>query len=247
MAERSGATLLSAFGYDFVPGALAAGPALADAGGEADAVDVAYFSLGFAPSGGTRDSTLRVMLDEGFGFAGGRIRPEPIGRHVERFTIDARPMVGVSVPAAEHLGLPQSYPRLRDIRVMLGFPGSAGRVAAIGARLIGRLGRIAPLKRAILAVADRRVKGSTGGPDATERARGTAVDVARARRGDRRLSEVTIRGPNPYEITADLLAWGAITLGDRSDVDAGARGPISAFGLDSLQDGCRRAGLERQD
>lgn len=225
VAERNGAVLLSAFGYDFAPGAYAAGLALDAAGQDADAVDIAYFS---------------------FGFTDGRLRSEPIGAHTERFTVDGRRLLGVTVPAAEHLGLPLAYPRLRDIRVMLAFPERAGRAARLGARVVGPLARVGPIERLIRAVAGRTANGSTGGPDADARANSSAVVIARARRGERRLAEVTLRGPNPYDITADLLAWGAMTLAERNDIPAGAHGPVDAFGLDLLGEGCRRAGLERE-
>src|SRR4051795_9007330 len=45
-AERSGARLLTAMGYDYAPGALAGGLALSEADGEAVRVDIGYYALG---------------------------------------------------------------------------------------------------------------------------------------------------------------------------------------------------------
>ena len=48
-AARAGAALLTAMGYDFVPGALAGALALEEAGEAAVRVDVGYYALGAGP------------------------------------------------------------------------------------------------------------------------------------------------------------------------------------------------------
>ncbi|MCB0973830.1 MAG: saccharopine dehydrogenase NADP-binding domain-containing protein [Actinobacteria bacterium] len=243
IAKRNGSALLTAFGYDFVPGALAGALALESAGNQATGLDIAYFSPGFTPSGGSQASVVRVALDESFSFSEGRIQPQRPGKHTKRFDIDGTTNLGASVPAAEHFGLPQTYPQLREINVLLGFPQSAARFLAFGSRLVGPLGKIGVVNRGITSLADRAAKGSTGGPDATERAKATTVVFADARSGDRQLTRIELRGPNPYEVTGDLLAWGAMQIDAGGLKDTGALGPISAFGLDAIQDACREAGM----
>src|SRR5918997_3376191 len=61
-AERAGAALLPAMGYDFVPGALAAALALEQAGEQAVRVDVGYYAFGAGSSAGTRRSGVGVAL-----------------------------------------------------------------------------------------------------------------------------------------------------------------------------------------
>src|SRR5919197_314601 len=67
-ARASGATLITAFGYDFVPGNLAAALALERAGERAAKVSVGYFITGGGRnfkemmSGGTAASITGVML-----------------------------------------------------------------------------------------------------------------------------------------------------------------------------------------
>src|SRR3954447_4106205 len=57
-AQRSGSAMLTAFGYDWVPGNLAGGLALDRAGDSAVRVDIGYFTTGKASmSGGTMAST----------------------------------------------------------------------------------------------------------------------------------------------------------------------------------------------
>src|SRR3954469_17605406 len=76
-AERSGARLLTAMGYDFAPGALAGALALEDAGAEAVRVDLGYYALGGGPSSlsaGTRQSMVGVTFDDGHAYRDGRVR-----------------------------------------------------------------------------------------------------------------------------------------------------------------------------
>lgn len=247
VAARNGVALLPAFGYDFVPGALAGALVLERAGADATDLEIAYFSPGFVASGGSQASTARVLLEESFTFRDGGIRRERAGRHRERFDVDGAAVVGASIPAAEHFGLPQAYPHLRNVTVMLSFPPTTASVLSFASLVMSPVARFEPLANGVAALADRFSKGSTGGPDATVRAQGTAVVIARATRGDRTLATIQLEGPNPYDITADVLAWGAITAASGGVRDTGALGPISAFGLDAVTAGCTSAGMTITD
>src|SRR4051794_29999382 len=73
-AQRAGATLMPAMGYDFVPGTLAAALALEEAGEAAVRVDVGYYGLGAGPnalSRGTRTSLVGAALGESFAWRDG--------------------------------------------------------------------------------------------------------------------------------------------------------------------------------
>jgi short subunit dehydrogenase-like uncharacterized protein len=89
LAERTGAVLLTAFGYDFVPGNLAGALALDAAGPRAARVRVGYFVSGDlrrGASAGTRASMLGVLLEPGYAFSGGRIVSERTSAHVASFS-----------------------------------------------------------------------------------------------------------------------------------------------------------------
>lgn len=245
VAERNGAGLVPAFGYDYGPGAYAAAAALDEAGDEATAVDIAYFAPGFVPSGGSQATAVRVVVEEGYAFREGRIQAERPGRWTRRFTVDGRPLLGASVPAAEQFGLPQTYPGLRDVTVFLGLPRGAARSLAISSRLLGPVLHMGALKRGLTAIADRMMTGSTGGPDAHSRAQARSAVVAVARSPHRELARVTLAGPDPYEVTADLLAWGARTAAQDGLHGVGALGPVKAFGVDGLERACTTASLIR--
>ena len=165
IAAGNGTAMLSAFGFDFVPGSLAGALALEKAGVEATSVDVAYFAFDVGISGGTKASIAGMMLEEGFGWRDGALRPERAGRRIERFDVDSKSMTGVSIPGSEHLALPASYPQLRDVSVFLGVPPAAARLMSAGGLVSTPARRIAPLKRMALAGVGRVVKGSTGGPE----------------------------------------------------------------------------------
>src|SRR5215211_2118790 len=77
VAEQAGSAMLTAMGYDWVPGNAAGGVALDRAGELATRIDVGYFITGSGSmSGGTRASTLGAIAAPAFGFRDGRIQTE---------------------------------------------------------------------------------------------------------------------------------------------------------------------------
>jgi short subunit dehydrogenase-like uncharacterized protein len=241
-AERAGSALLTALGYDFVPGALAAGLALDEAGDDAVRVDVGYYALGAGVSAGTRRSAVGVMLDESHTFRDGALRPVRTAERARSFTVRGKQRDAVSIGGAEHLSLPDAYPRLREINVYLGWFGALSRPLQ-AASLAGSLAMRMPGVRSVMKAAGDQVAGVGAGP---EPGSGISWIVAEAYdAGGSRLAEVHLSGAEPYAFTADFLAWAARrAAGDGVD-GTGALGPVQAFGLEALEAGCRVAGLER--
>ena len=244
VAERNGATLLTGFGYDFVPGNLAGALALEDAPG-ATGVDVCYLVRDFGTSGGTRASVAGVMLEDGYAYRDGRLRTVRPGGQVRRFDVSGRTVSGVSVSGTEQLGLPSSYATLRDVGVYLAVPSRLAPAFALSGLALTPVRRVAPLRAVAGHLASRLVKGSTGGPSDEQRARTGVEVVGEARRGDEVVARSHLRGTDPYDFTAEILAWGAVAAAAGGLQQAGARGPVEAFGLDALVDGCAEAGLKR--
>lgn len=246
-ARASGARLLPAFGYDYVPGNLAGALALADARerGVPVRVDVGYFvdgSLGI--STGTRASLAAALADPGGAFRSGRLGPAVAG--TAAFDVGGTTRRGMQIGGSEHYALPRLAPSLRDVGVYLGWAGPWTVGADLSLRGLGAVGRV-PVVGGVLRSATRRAAGSTtgGGPSPSQRRRGRTVAVARATDGvGRTLAEVTVTGPTPYELTAELLAWAAALL-LVSDVAPGVHGPVDAFGLAEVVDGCAAMGLVR--
>src|SRR3954468_23642297 len=92
-AADGGAGLLPAFGYDYVPGNLAAGLALEQAGGattDATRVDVGYFTTGpmttGSMSGGTAASAAGILLEPGYAWRHGALTAARAAEKVRSFT-----------------------------------------------------------------------------------------------------------------------------------------------------------------
>jgi short subunit dehydrogenase-like uncharacterized protein len=251
-AQAAGCGLVTAFGYDWVPGNLAGGLALAQAGEAARRVRIGYFVTGgpmgpSALSGGTRASAAGVLLDRGFAFRAGRLTDERTGKRLHRFELSpGKRASALSVGSSEHLALPRLQPSLREVDVYLGWFGPATRAfQALSAGLAG-VTRSESAKRRLEMFVARVEKGSSGGPDAATRARGGSLVLAEALDSNgARLASVRLKGANGYDFTARILAWGARTAANGGVHGTGALGPADAFGLAALESGCAEAGIER--
>ena len=167
-AESAGCGLVTAFGYDYVPGNLAGALALREAGEEAVRVDVAYFMIGDprgAISGGTRASLVGVLLDPQFAYRGGRIVTERGAARIRSFAIRGRERAGFSLGASEHYGLPQVAPQLREVGAYLVADRMSRAMQGMSA-VNSALFKVPGVKHGVGALTARFVQGSTGGPDA---------------------------------------------------------------------------------
>jgi short subunit dehydrogenase-like uncharacterized protein len=241
-AERARAALLTAMGYDFVPGALAAALALEEAGEAAVRVDIGYYALGAGVSAGTRRSAVGVMIDESHTFSDGALRAARTAERVRSFPIRGKQREAVSIGGAEHLTLPAAYPRLREVNVYLGWFGGLARPLQ-AASLAGSLFMRVPGVRGVLHAAGDQVAGLATGPEPGSGISWVAAEAYDA--GGAKLAEVHLSGAEPYAFTADFLAWAAGRAAGQGVEGTGALGPVQAFGLEALEAGCQAAGLSR--
>jgi short subunit dehydrogenase-like uncharacterized protein len=127
-AEAAGCGMVTALGYDWVPGNLAGALALREAGDGATRVEIGYFFTGQASmSGGTRASSAGALTAPGFSWRDGGIRTERGAARVKSFEVDGSSRQAVSVGSSEHFGLPAVHPGLRDVDVYLGWFGPLAR------------------------------------------------------------------------------------------------------------------------
>jgi short subunit dehydrogenase-like uncharacterized protein len=238
------AAMLTAFGYDWVPGNFAGGLALRSAGEDAVRVDIGYFVTGRGrASGGTQASSLGALAEPGFVFRDGRVRSERSAKRMRSFPVGSKHRDTVSVGSSEHFALPKIAPQLREVNTYLGWFGPLSRpVQALS------LGLSVPGAGTVVkAVGNRLVKGSSGGPDEETRATfGSHVVAIAYDAGGRELCEVHVSGVDGYTFTGRILAWGAEQAATGGLQGTGALGPVEAFGLVALADGCRWAGLEEE-
>src|SRR4051812_47164400 len=166
IAKSAGAPLLTAMGYDFVPGALAGALALEEAGEDAVRVDVGYYALGMTTqsgSTGTRASLVGASLDESHAFRDGALRAVRAAERVRSFPVKDKERGAVSVGGAEHLSLPGAYPQLQEVNVYLGWFGPFARPMQAGA-LVGSVAAGLPGGGGGAPFPGQRLGGAAGGP-----------------------------------------------------------------------------------
>jgi short subunit dehydrogenase-like uncharacterized protein len=241
-ARAADAGLLTAFGFDYVPGNLAAGLALREAP-TAVRAEVGYFMQSPGTSGGTRASMAGMLFEPGFALRSGQVVTERTGARVRSFDVAGKSRTGVSIPGSEHFALTRSHPHLREVDVFLGLPPLAAQGLRFGSRLTSVVAQVPALKRGLDEALARTVKGSTGGPDAEARRRTRTWVVAEAQdSAGKTLATITLEGGDPYDFTAAILAWAADTALGGGLLGSGALGPVDAFGLDALYTAARDAG-----
>ncbi|WP_244205291.1 saccharopine dehydrogenase NADP-binding domain-containing protein [Streptomyces bobili] len=267
VAALRGATLVPAFGYDYVPGNLAGALALTRAGERARHVEAGYFITRAGQgdellyrstlrdaytltTGGTRQTLVAAAAEDGFAYrsprpwATARVVDERVGKRVRTFHYGGVKRATMTVPGTEHLGLPEVFPQLESVEVGLGWFGRWTRPVQIAATIQAPLLRSAKV-RAALERWSERLPGSQREPDPDGRS--LVIAVARDGRG-RPLATTALTGPDPYEMTGSLLAWGAARAAQPDAVlKPGAHGPVAAFGLDTLRLGAAEAGVHEVD
>ncbi len=246
-AAAAGIAMLTAFGWECVLGNLAGAIALHDAGGRAVRIDTGYFYTGRVGfSGGTRASWASAVAVPSFAYRDGQLLTVRGGERYRTISLDGQERGAISFGGSEHFALPRSFPQVHEVNAYQGWFGrSPGRTAralhassGVGAWALALPG----MRRIYEAVSRRVVRGSTGGPTASERARGRVHVVAIAYDTEGApMAEVHLGGPEGYELTSELLAWGADRIVAGAPEAAGALGPAEAFPIDKLKAGCTEA------
>jgi short subunit dehydrogenase-like uncharacterized protein len=249
-AESAGIGMVTAFGYDWVPGNLAGALALRASGGAATRVDIGYFATGTGVggmSGGTKASLAGVINAPSFGWRDGGIRTERGAARYRTFRLRDKDRPGVSVGSSEHFTLPRFHPGLREVNAYLGWFGPASRPMQVFSAGTSLAMKVPGVEKLWDAAGERLVQGSTGGPDAEARSKSGSHIVAIAYdAAGRPLSEAHVTGIDGYTFTGRMLAWGADRAAAGALKGVGALGPVDAFGLDELVEGCAWAGLSEE-
>lgn len=251
-ARASGCALLTSMAYEYVPGNLAAALALRDAGPTATKVTVGYFlTVPVSPSGlsgGTYASLAGTLFKPGFARRGGVISSERAGLLQRTFTVHGTERSGLSLGGSEHFALPQTYPKLMDVEVYLGWSGPSSKIISQISRICGGMLTLSPVKKIGDLVSRRLFHGSSGGPDELTRAGYETVVVAETYDSQgKSLTRAVVEGMNPYDFTAGMLAWAADRVANVGVRGVGALGPVAAFGLDELTEGVRQSGIQRTE
>jgi short subunit dehydrogenase-like uncharacterized protein len=246
-AAAARCALLPGFGYDYVPGNVAGALAVVRGGDRAVRVDVGYFITGSmrgGMSGGTAATSTMAFRAKHFAWRDGRLVSERGGSRVRSFAVAGRRRQAISLGMLEHIALPRLYPQLREVNAYLGWFGPMTRPLQVGAAVGSVVGKLPGVSRGLDRVLPRLVKGSTGGPDEASRAKtGSRVIAVAYDARDEEVATVEMAGVNGYTFTGEILAWGALHAAVHGLERTGALGPVEAFGLDALVQGCADAGL----
>lgn len=246
-ARAAGSALLTGFGFDFVPGHLAGALAVRETGGAARRLDIGYFFTdGTRFSTGTR-ATTRLALDQrGHAFRDGRLVLEPLGRHSRSFPDATGHRRAIFYGGTEPLALPRTEPRLTHIATYVGGTGIPAQGARLASYVLPPLMRVPGIAHTLRRPAERALRRTGDGPDATARATGGSrvIAVASADTG-RPLATVSLDGVDAYTFTARFLAHTAPRLAAGTVTDVGALGPLDLFGLPELREAVGKAGLHR--
>jgi hypothetical protein len=184
-------------------------------------------------------------LSPSFAFHHGGIITERSARSTSTFQVDGKTLAGLSVGGTEHFALPRLDQSLQDVGVYLGWAGKATKAASAASGVMSAAARIPGISKLVGQGLKAAVGDATGqGPTARQLSATTSIAVARTFDGvGRNLSSVQLIGPSPYLLTAELLAWAAAMCSVHRAPTGGAFGPVDAFGLANLIQGCTDMGL----
>jgi short subunit dehydrogenase-like uncharacterized protein len=239
---RAQSPLVTAFGYDYVPGNIAAAVALDRAGEAATRVDLGYFTTGKGAFSAGTFATMTTSTPEAFHYRDGRLEDERGAKYVRSFEVDGEQRDAVSVGSSEHFALPRLAPTLREVNAYLGWFGKLSHAVQATSALAANVPGVEAAMKAFLTMVPRPDPGT--GPDEAARKQGGSHVVAIAYDpAGTPIAEARATGVDGYTFTAEILAWGALTAADAGIKGTGALGPVEAFGLEALREGCASAGL----
>lgn len=216
-AREAGVALVPAFGFDYVPGDLAA--AIAGEGlGPLERIDVVYVVEAIGTTPGTRLSAIEMLGRGGYQYIEGRLKRDRIGAY--RCTVDTP--IGEKTGGSAPSGEPITVPRHLDVRNVVSYlalPGPVGPaspLAPLGAAMLSLPGVGAAVRRAVAL-----------GPKAPgKRGREGRVFVqAQAVALDGKQRSVLIEGRDIYGFTAEALAELATRFADGKAKGTGALAP----------------------
>ena len=216
--EGADTVVVPAFGFDYVPGDLAARLAAERVEGMLDEVLVAYSVKGIATSRGTRRTIGHVMGQEQVAWQDGRLVPSRFGGTTRRVRFPFGERTVVEWSGAEPITVPR-HTDVRNVRSYIRAPalaaraGRFGRLAAPLVRLGSRLGQAGPSEDS------RRVS------------RFTVVAEASGPGGSGR---AVLEGSDAYGLTALLLVRGAELLLAGEGRGSGVLAPAEAFDARTL-------------
>ncbi len=241
-AERAGSIVVSAMGFDYVPGDMIA--SLTAEGLEPlDEIVLAYNVRGFGATHGTMLSALEMMRGGDVEYRDGQWRAA--SQRADRGTWEFPPPVGrkrmVRYPAGEQITVPRHVDTRNVTTIVSATTLIPNRRVASAAPVVMPAFQLAmrtPVRRVLGSLVSRLPEG----PDEVERKASRFVVVCEARSGSRR-SRGTIMGPDVYGLTAFTTVEGALRAAAPGYDRSGALAPAQAFDPRDYLDALARFGV----
>ena len=210
--------VLPAFGFDYVPGDLAARLAAEQVEGPLDEVVVGYSVTGTAMSRGTRATVAAVMAQEQVAYAGGQLVPSRFGATTRTLRFPFGTKTCVEWSGTEPLTVPR-HTDVKNVRSYFRAPAAvaqSGRVGKLVSPLFGAVARF----------------GSPGPSE--ERRRKSRFTVVAEATGPGGAGRAVLSGSDVYGLTALLIARGAQALLAGEARATGVVAPAEAFDARTL-------------
>lgn len=249
LAQHSGASLIPAFGHDYVPGNLAGALALQRSDAQVHRLEVGYLirrgNRTQVISRGTFSSAIGLLTGQGFTWRGA-IQPEPTASRVGTVRLGGLEYPALAIGATEHYSLPRfAGPHgLPEVDVYLGRFTPATRLAKLSYQAIPALLALPGARSLVRGLGEFAMRWVAEEPDSTALSQVTSHVVSTAYEASgAELAQVHLASGDPYQLTADLLAWGAQRAAEHGVSGPGALGPVEAFGVKTLTTGAVEVGL----
>lgn len=216
-AAKVGVAVVPAFGFDYVPGDLAAA-IVAETLSPPLRISVVYSSERADSTVGTRRSALRIAASPCLQWVDGRLKAESVGARRRTVTTQFGRRTAGSIPAGE----PLMVPRHVDATEVVGYMNIPGPMNPGGRGTVGFAAflRLPGTRQALERLAAR----GPVGPDEEQR-RARIACVVQAEDSTGRRKALRVEGTDPYGFTARALGELAVRMRD-GQVDAvGARAP----------------------
>lgn len=215
---ESDTVVLPAFGFDYVPGDLAARLAAEQVEGPLDEVVVGYSVTGTATSRGTRATVAAVMGQEQVAYAGGQLVPSRFGATTRTLRFPSGTKTCVEWSGTEPLTVPR-HTDVQNVRSYFRAPAAvaqSGRVGKLVSPLFGAVARF----------------GSPGPSE--ERRRKSRFTVVAEATGAGGAGRAVLSGSDVYGLTALLIVRGVQALLAGEARATGVVAPAEAFDARTL-------------
>lgn len=212
-AEKSRATMVPAFAYEIALADWAASLAAEELGERPERIDIVYSSLGAETSRGTRLSMARIAAEGGVYLQYGKHQRERVGGDVRSFSMPWGEAMASSFPSPEVYTVPR-HTGADSVRVYMAVPKTIARLSHWAGPALKTAVRAAkPWLPSLMAR-------TSEGPSEDARSKARFAVAAEARSGEK-MARVTLRGADPYGITAAIIALGAARLVEGQPAQAG--------------------------